>query len=301
MKPPLLAMGIMTGSSLDAIDIVITKLSPEGDIHDAQHYAARIPQDLAAQIRVFRDTLTASDGDVARAEQALAPALSLTEIHNRYIKAVGEACLATIVSARTARTIDRDATPDVVGFHGQTCAHLPMSMARQRGIAPYTVQLGDGQALADILNIPVVYDFRSDDIMNGGEGAPFAPIHYRHLALQAKAQGAFPIAFINGGTTSAITVITHQLGKREPSIIGCDAGPFNHFTDLLARREAGLPHDVNGEIGLPGVVNESLRQLQRTTPLILESSILRTLRIQSCTETFRSYSEPLPLMGRASH
>lgn len=254
-------MGVMTGNSLDAIDTVITNLSPEGGIHDAQHYSAAFPQDLADQVRAFRETLRTSEGDIGRAEKTLGASTSLSEIHNRYIKAVGEACLATIVSARTARTIDRDATPDIVGFHGQTCAHLPPSIARQKGATPYTVQLGDGQALANILNIPVVYDFRSDDIMNGGEGAPFAPMHHLHLALQARAQGAFPIAFINGGNTGNISIITNQLGKKDPSVLGWDTGPFNHFPDLLARREAGLPHDVNGEIGLAGTVHETLLRL----------------------------------------
>ena len=261
MKPTLLAMGVMTGNSLDAIDTVITKFSSDSGIHDAQHYSATFPQDLAEQIRSFRESLRSADGDIARAEKTLPASQTLSEIHNRYLKAVGEACLATIVSARTARTIERDATPDLVGFHGQTCAHLPPSIARHRSATPYTVQLGDGQALANILNIPVVYDFRSDDIMNGGEGAPFAPMHHLHIALQAKAQGAFPIAFINGGNTGNISVITNQLGKKDPSVLGWDTGPFNHFPDLLARREAGVPHDVNGEIGLPGTVNESLLRL----------------------------------------
>ena len=261
MKPTLLAMGVMTGNSLDAIDTVITKFSSDSGIHDAQHYSATFPQDLAEEIRSFRKSLRSADGDIARAEKTLPASQTLSEIHNRYLKAVGEACLATIVSARTARTIERDATPDVVGFHGQTCAHLPPSIARHRSATPYTVQLGDGQALANILNIPVVYDFRSEDLMNGGEGAPFAPMHHLHLALQAKAEGAFPIAFINGGNTGNISVITNQLGKKDPSVLGWDTGPFNHFPDMLARREAGVPHDVNGEIGLPGTVNESLLRL----------------------------------------
>lgn len=259
MKPTLLTMGVMTGNSLDAVDVVITKLSPDGGIHDAQHYAGAFPTDLADNIRAFRETLRTCDGEVARAEKQLS--IPLSEIHNRYIKAVGEACLATIVSARTAKTIDRDATPDLVGFHGQTCAHLPPSIARPKSLTPYTVQMGDGQALANILNIPVAYDFRSDDIMNGGEGAPFAPMHHLHLARHTKAQGAFPIAFINGGNTGNVSVVTNQIGRKDPSVFGWDTGPFNHFPDLLARREAGISHDSNGEIGLAGTVNETLLRL----------------------------------------
>jgi len=259
MKPTLLTMGVMTGNSLDAVDIVITKLSPDGGIQDAQHYAAPFPSELAEQIRAFRATLKTNNGDIDRAEKELS--FSLSEVHDRYITVVGEACLATIVSARTARAIARDATPDLVGFHGQTCAHLPPSIARQNKQTPYTAQLGDGQILANILDIPVAYDFRSDDIMSGGEGAPFAPIHHLHLALHTKAQGAFPIAFFNAGNTGNVSVITNQIGKKDPAVFGWDTGPFNHFPDMLARREAGLPHDINGEIGLQGTVNESLLRL----------------------------------------
>ena len=266
MKPTLLTMGIMTGNSLDGVDVVITRLSPDGGIHDAQHYAGPFPTDLADHIRTFRDALKSNDGDLTRAErQCSAP---LSDIHARYIKVVAEACLATIVTARTAKTIGREETPDLVGFHGQTCAHLPPSIARQKNLSPYTIQMGDAQALANVLDIPVAYDFRSDDIMNGGEGAPFAPIHHLHLARHAKAHGAFPIAFINGGNTGNLSVITNQIGRKEPSVFGWDTGPFNHFPDLLARREAGLPHDVNGEIGLRGVVNESLLRLMFNTSAV---------------------------------
>ena len=254
-------MGVMTGNSLDAVDTVITKISSDGGIHDLQRYSAPFPPDLAEQIRSFKETLRAHDGNVTEAEQSIKASPSLSEIHDRYIKTVAEACLATIVTARTLKTIARDAVPDLVGLHGQTCAHFPPSLARHHNVPPYTVQMGDGQALATILDIPVAYDFRSDDIMNGGEGAPFAPMHHLHLALQARAQGAFPIAFINAGNTGNISVITNQLGKREPTVLGWDTGPFNHFPDLLARREAGLPHDINGELGLPGAVNESLLRI----------------------------------------
>jgi anhydro-N-acetylmuramic acid kinase len=261
MKPQLTILGVMTGNSLDAVDTVITTFTPEGGIQDAQHYSSAFPSELADQIRSFKEALRQCDGDVGEAEKKLSPLPSLSAIHEHYMKTVGEACLATIVTARTMRTIGREQTPDLVGFHGQTCAHLPPSLAQQHNVTPYTVQMGDGQTLANILNIPVAYDFRSDDIMNGGEGAPLAPMHHLHLALRTKSQGAFPIAFINAGNTGNISVITNRLGKKDPSVLGWDTGPFNHFPDLLARREAGIPHDTNGEIGLPGSVNETLLRM----------------------------------------
>lgn len=261
MKPHLLIMGVMTGNSLDAVDTVITKFSPDGGIQDAQHYSAPFPTELADRIRAFKELLREHEGDIPQSEKALGSREQLSEIHNHYIKTVGEACLATIVTARTRKSIERDQVPDLVGFHGQTCAHLPPSLARRSNVPAYTVQMGDGQALADILDIPVVYDFRSDDVMHGGEGAPFAPMHHLHLALQARSQGAFPIAFINAGNTGNVSVITNQIGKKDPAVMGWDTGPFNHFPDLLARREAGKAHDINGEIGLPGAVHEGLLRI----------------------------------------
>ncbi len=261
MKPHLIILGVTTTESLDAVEAVITKFTPEGGIQDAQHYSSPLPSDLVQQLRALKETFRVCGGDIAQVEQRIASAHPLSSIHDHFIKKVAEACLATIVTARTLKTINRDQAPDLVGLHGYPCMHLPPSRARQHTTAPYTAEMGDGQALANILNIPVAYDFCSDDIMNGGEGTPLMPIHLRRLALQAKSRGAFPIAFINAGKTGNVSIVTNQLGKREPSVLSWDTGPFNHFPDLLAQREAGIPSDLNGEIGLPGNVHESLLRL----------------------------------------
>ena len=73
-----------------------------------------------------------------------------------------------------------------IGFHGQTCDHFPPSAAG--GSEPYTLQVGDPRLLADLTGIPVIYDFRSDDLMNGGEGAPLAPLHNRRIARMMQKQ-----------------------------------------------------------------------------------------------------------------
>jgi anhydro-N-acetylmuramic acid kinase len=261
MKPHLVILGVTTSDSLDAVDTVITKFSPDGGIQDAQHYSSPFPSDLAEQMRSMKDTLCDCNGDISQVEKRIIPPRSLSAIHDYYIKTVAEACLATIVTARTLKTIERGQTPDLVGLHSSPCAHLPPSIARHNNSIPYTAEMGDGQALANILDIPVTYDFCADDIMNGGEGGPFTPIHHLHLALHAKSRGAFPIAFINAGTSGNISVVTNQLGKREPSVLSWDTGPFNYFPDLLAQREAGISHDLNGEIGLLGSVNETLLRM----------------------------------------
>lgn len=255
----------MTGNSLDGIDTVISRFSGDGRIQDASHYSIPFPTDLADRIRSFREHLRLTNGNIAAAEDGLSLATSnphaLNEIHDHYINVIIAACREAIEHARTQQSLAPSESIDIIGLHGQTCAHLPPSIAQKTGGLPYTVQMGNGQVLADALNIPVAYDFRSDDIMNGGEGAPLAPMHHLHLALVARKSGAFPIAFINGGNTGNVSIITHQLGKKDASVLGWDTGPFNHLPDLLARREANLSHDVHGEIGGRGVVNKALLKI----------------------------------------
>ena len=84
---------------------------------------------------------------------------------------------------------------DLVGFHGQTLAHEP----RGRG----THQLGDGEALAQALGLPVVWDFRSADVNLGGEGAPLAPFY--HFACAQWMDAEAPMAFLNLGGVGNVT------------------------------------------------------------------------------------------------
>ena len=100
---------------------------------------------------------------------------------------------------------------ELIGFHGQTLAHDPLN-AR-------THQCGDGQVLADILNLPVVWDFRSADLKLGGQGAPLAPFYHFALAKWLKADA--PIndlmmdrlgqPFDNAGAVAAKGIVNDQV------------------------------------------------------------------------------------------
>ena len=146
-----------------------------------------------------------------------------TDIHNQYISLIAEA-INEMLEEYHINKKDIDA----IGFHGQTCYHLPPSVAKNV-YDVNTLQIGSGQMLSDLTGIPVVFDFRSDDIMNGGEGAPLAPVHNQHLAKDLQQKGIFPVAFCNGGNTGNIAIIY------EDKVVGWDVGPFNHFVDELVR------------------------------------------------------------------
>ena len=138
---------------------------------------------------------------------------------------------------------------DLIGSHGQTWRHCPSSIAAKQDGTTYTVQIGNAQTLADLTGVTVVSDFRSDDLMLGGEGAPLAPVHHRHIAMRVRALGRFPLAFVNGGNTSNISVVSHDASTEEIAVVGWDAGPFNHFPDRLMQAERGAACDQDGTVG----------------------------------------------------
>lgn len=233
----------MTGNSLDAVDTVLTRFE-KNRIQDICGHSINIPLSIADGFRQLKQTLSQNDGDIQKVSRF--PELKFQELHDAYIRLIAKAVNELVIKSGLPKS-----EIDAIGFHGQTCYHLPPSVA-QKGQQPNTLQIGSGQMLADLTNIPVAFDFRSDDLMNGGEGAPLAPVHNRHLASDLQAKGIFPLAFCNGGNTGNIALIF------DDKVIGWDTGPFNHFVDFLTRTEKNEPCDFDGKYGKQGKLNFDL-------------------------------------------
>lgn len=149
----------------------------------------------------------------------------------------------------------------VIGFHGQTFAHDP---ANRR-----THQAGSGAALARRLDRPVVWDFRSEDVRQGGEGAPLAPFFHHACARWAMAHGdlpAAPVGFLNLGGVGNISWVDPRLALPEDPLacVAFDTGPANAPINDLLRRRRGAVRDENGALALagradPGVVEAFLQ------------------------------------------
>lgn len=140
-----------------------------------------------------------------------------------------------------ANAID-PASIDVVGFHGQTILHRPEDRL--------TVQIGDGQGLADDTGIRVVHDLRAADVAAGGQGAPLVPVFHR--ALAAMLNHLHPIAVLNVGGVANVTFID---GIPDP--YACDTGPGNALIDDFMRARTGAVRDENGESAARGVVDDA--------------------------------------------
>lgn len=135
--------------------------------------------------------------------------------------------------------IDRE-TIDVIGFHGQTVLH--------RSEAGLTVQLGDGQLLADLTQVPVVHDLRARDMELGGQGAPLVPVYHRAMLDGA---GPRPAAVVNVGGVANVTWI-----GAGGELIAFDTGPGNALIDDWMAAHGEGRFDENGALAAQGRVDD---------------------------------------------
>lgn len=130
---------------------------------------------------------------------------------------------------------------DVIGFHGQSVHHDP-----DKAI---TVQMGDGQLLTNETDIDVVYDFRSNDMKHGGQGAPLMPIYHRVLTQSANIN--LPIAIVNIGGVGNITWIS------DDDMIAFDTGPGNAMIDDWMMTNTGNTYDAYGQMAGMGKIYQT--------------------------------------------
>ena len=134
-----------------------------------------------------------------------------------------------------------------VGFHGLTVLHRPVDLNYTNG---KTRQLGNGQMMSDYLQLPVVNNFRSNDIEHGGQGAPLAPIYHLALANFIKEKD---IVFLNIGGVSNITFVGNN-----DELIALDCGPGNAPIDDFVRYHNKGLMDKDGNFAKLGNVNYDL-------------------------------------------
>ena len=158
-----------------------------------------------------------------------------------------------VVNAAHLKVLSRFKTVDVVGFHGQTLAHAP----RVQG----TFQVGDGAELANALGWPVVWDFRSDDVTMGGEGAPLAP--FFHFACAKWIGATKPMCFLNLGGIGNLTFVDPNADQAEDpgSLLAFDTGPANAPVNDLVQARTGEAMDKDGRLAQVGQVETGALEL----------------------------------------
>tara|TARA_Y100000992_G_C21239419_1_gene479922 strand:- start:90 stop:1205 length:1116 start_codon:yes stop_codon:yes gene_type:complete len=149
----------------------------------------------------------------------------------------------TLFHAKVGKEIIKDKKVDIVGFHGQTIYHSPQEKISK--------QLGNGRLLSQLLKKKVVYNFRNDDIQNGGEGAPLSPLF--HKLIVSKLMLNLPTCILNIGGISNITVIENDNSSK---FFSKDIGPGNCLIDNWVRSNTSSKFDLDGALANKGIVNE---------------------------------------------
>ena len=216
---PLRALGLMSGTSVDGVDVAL--IETDGDTVSAFGPALTAVYDDATR-RLIRAAFGAEQESAA----TRAAELAVTEAHAAAARQWAEANGVAL------------STLDVVGFHGQTITHRP-----EKG---FTWQLGDGAALARALGVTVVNDLRTADVAAGGQGAPLVPVYHAALARDLER----PLAVVNVGGVANVTWI-----GGDGTLLAFDTGPGNGPIDDWCARRAGLRFDSDGGLAATGKVN----------------------------------------------
>lgn len=225
----------MSGTSVDAIDVAITRIRPNGTNIDVEVIAyAEFPWLPTERDAILSVSTTAVSAQMMAVVDRL--------VGERFADA-----LATLLKPINI-------TLDAIGFHGQTVAHVPVA---PEGFAPSTLQIGNPHACARVFKCPVVFDFRRSDMLSGGQGAPLVPAA-DSLMFQREAQ-CHPIAIQNIGGIGNVTYLAPNCAP-----IGFDTGPGNMVLDQVMAARTNELFDRGGEVAAGGVViPELLSSLQR--------------------------------------
>jgi len=215
----MVAIGLMSGTSMDGIDAAIITTDGKDVFDKGASCSFEYSDDFKNKIR----------GLILGSENQDEITKELTILHADAVHHL----------LKHANKTPEDI--DVIGFHGQTIAHDPDNN--------YTLQIGDGRLLAELTGICVVNDMRKNDVLNGGQGAPLAPLYHAALAKNDE----LPIAILNIGGVSNVTWIGGV-----DDIIAFDTGPGNALIDDWVLKHKGIPYDKDGAIAASGAVDKNV-------------------------------------------
>lgn len=222
-----LFIGIMTGTSIDAVDAVIAEIGHSSIKQLGSHRHAfpnQLKQDIERLLYPSHDELSL-----------------MLEVDN----ALGHLYVKTVHQLLEKYQIPTQAIK-AIGLHGQTIRHYP-----DKGI---TLQIGNPNIVSEITGITTINDFRRKDLAKGGQGAPLAPLFHEQV-FRSQTQTR---AVINLGGICNITVLPPYGALQQT--MGYDIGPANVLLDAWTQMNIFQALDQNGRWASQGQVNQVLLQ-----------------------------------------
>lgn len=230
----MLAVGLMSGTSLDGIDAALVNIEGYGldtkvNLVEFENY--NIPDDIKREIK------RACLEDESSVDLICSLNFKLGEL---FADAVINICNKAMVDIKEL---------DYIASHGQTIYHIPRSKG---DLVKSTLQIGEASVIAYRTNTLVVSNFRVMDMAAQGEGAPLVP-YTEYILYSEKGKG---IALQNIGGIGNVTVLPSS--NRIDDIFAFDTGPGNMAIDEACNILYGIPYDKNGEIASTGTVNNEM-------------------------------------------
>ena len=222
------SLGLMSGTSMDGIDASIIKSNGEDKYETVFDQYFEYDEEIYRELVNIRNKINSSEDLKINSNK-------LNEIERKI----------TLFHATVCKKVINNYSfnIDLIGFHGQTIFH--------KANEKISKQLGDAYLLSSLLKKKVIYNFRENDLINGGEGAPLAPIFHQLLVNQNQIN--LPVCILNIGGIANITIISSKDSKDLKSY---DIGPGNCLLDEWTRKNSKEKFDKNGELAKAGKTDE---------------------------------------------
>ena len=227
MSKSFYSLGLMSGTSMDGIDVSIIKSDGEVKFNGVLNKYFEYSDDFHKNLLSNRDKINNSEDLRIYTKELEVLEKEITLFHAKVINEVIK---------------EIDFNIDIIGFHGQTIFH--------NADEKISKQLGDGSLLSQLVKKKVVYDFRQNDLRNGGQGAPLAPIFHKLISQKIKID--LPICMLNLGGIANITAIESDINS---TLVSRDIGPGNCLIDEWMRRKTGKKFDKDGLTAKLGKIN----------------------------------------------
>ena len=247
------AIGLMSGTSMDGVDASIIKSDGYSEYISILDEYYEFDENLHKRLVNFRNCIFNHEDLVKYSEDLKKLEREITFFHSEVVNKI---------SLKFKDNID------LVGFHGQTIFHNPKKKISK--------QIGDGNLLSQLIKKRVVYDFRQQDLINGGQGAPLTPIFHNLLSniVNKNNKLEFPISILNIGGIANITLTFKEKLSDKNKFKAFDIGPGNCLIDDWIRKNSNYRFDNDGLIAKSG----------KTDHFILNQAI-ENFRIESYDES----------------
>ncbi len=225
------SLGLMSGTSMDGVDASVIQTDGKSKYKAILDKYFEYPQAIYKHLTKLRDKIK-SFRDLQKFSKEIKKVEK--EITLFHAKAIDQILKKTKVNV------------NFIGFHGQTIYHNAKEKVSK--------QIGDGKLLSKTTKKTVIYNFRQNDLKNGGGGAPLAPIFHKLLINQKKIK--IPIMILNLGGIANWTVIGETDDGKD--LHSADAGPGNCLIDEWMRKNSKQNYDQDGSTAKSGNINETI-------------------------------------------